>query len=522
MSRTRVLADYDLDSPVQLREADTLADPLTPMLVVGGALTAPERTHAVLTAGARVDIHGLLLGAWPPSRTLRVADDGTTTDPPGNAARPDRPAPVSDFGRLSTLTAEQFLDVLTTLAEAHSGEPPEAPRSVDSTSGPVTADRGTTPIAISHDGIHVVADPTDESDGAAPGIGAAPVTPSEPVPVPVTHGDGASISSRRPSPADASTSVTSTAVTSPAGPESEQPNSATDDEQHTDEQHDEEPHPAPLPSSDRGEAPGHHPPDSTLPLPITVLGGLQIGPPGTEIRGPIRSNSLQALVYLVVHDGHASLDALRADIASDAALSQSGQHIYSAVSDLRGMLDQAGGPAERIPPRRRRYELKRSTVTVDLWEMQAALTDATAAETTDTRIAALRRAVAYYTGPLVDGHEWEWIEPYREAVRRQAIDAYVALAETLTDGDPREALTVLLTAITHAPYNEELYRRAMTLYAQLGNAPAIRDLRRVLTRQLHDLDAAPSNQTSELADRLLAQLRPRPARPSRPTGTRRK
>jgi DNA-binding SARP family transcriptional activator len=70
-------------------------------------------------------------------------------------------------------------------------------------------------------------------------------------------------------------------------------------------------------------------------------------------------------------------------------------------------------------------------------------------------------------GPLADGSGYEWIEPYREEIRRQAADAALALADALTD--PQAALRVLGAAIQLHPYTEELYVAAVRRHAAAGH-----------------------------------------------------
>jgi DNA-binding SARP family transcriptional activator len=143
-----------------------------------------------------------------------------------------------------------------------------------------------------------------------------------------------------------------------------------------------------------------------------------------------------------------------------------------------------------------------------------ALVDA-AKDDREARVAALRAAVACYTGPLAEGRDYEWVEPYREAVRQQAVDAHLALVAAVADDDPAEAVTVLRAAIDHDPHNEPLYQQAMHLYARLGDVDGIRDLRRVLARRMAEVDTEPGEDTIALADRLVTDLKRRPRGPSR-------
>ena len=152
--------------------------------------------------------------------------------------------------------------------------------------------------------------------------------------------------------------------------------------------------------------------------------------------------------------------------------------------------------------------------------MRAALRDAQTTDTTDERITALRRAVAAYPAPLADGCDYEWVEGYREAARRQALDAALALADLLTD-QPAEQAAVLDAAIGHHPYTEPLYQAAMRAHATLGHPDTIRTLRRTLTRRLAEIDAEPTDDTRTLADHLIAELQNASphARPRRERGS---
>jgi DNA-binding SARP family transcriptional activator len=221
---------------------------------------------------------------------------------------------------------------------------------------------------------------------------------------------------------------------------------------------------------------------------------------------------MQLLVYLAVH-GAADRDQILEDLLGDAPRKRAPHRLNTYVYNLRVNLKRAGGPAVYVAPPDQRYALNREACDIDLWRMQAAIAEADTATDPHVRIAALRHALACYTGPLAQDCDYEWLEPYREAVRRQALDAHLTLVAALTDDQPGEAATVLHTAIGHDPYAEPLYQQAMRLHARLGDIDAIRDLRRTLTRRLAHIDAEPGDDTLALADRLIGDLQRRPRRP---------
>jgi two-component SAPR family response regulator len=221
---------------------------------------------------------------------------------------------------------------------------------------------------------------------------------------------------------------------------------------------------------------------------------------------------MQLLVYLAVHGGRAGRDQILEDLLGDAPRKRAPHRLNTYVYNLRVNLKRAGGPATYVGPPDQGYPLNRDALDIDLWNMQAAIAEADTATDAQTRIDALRRAVACYTGPVAEGRDYPWIEPYREAVRRQAIDAHLALVAALTDNQPQEAVQVLHAAIGHDPYAEPLYQQAMRLHARLGDIDAIRDLRRTLTRRMAHIDAEPGDDTLALADRLVTDLQRRPRR----------
>jgi DNA-binding SARP family transcriptional activator len=236
---------------------------------------------------------------------------------------------------------------------------------------------------------------------------------------------------------------------------------------------------------------------------IQVLGAPAVV--GADPHRTPRAKSLELLVYLAVHDGAASSEAILDDLLPDAPTSKAAGRLYTYVSGLRAVLRHAGRSAGHVSHPDHRYVLNRDLLDIDLWRMRTAIRDAAQATDPHTRAAALRRAVDAYTGALADGCDYEWIEPYREAVRQEALDAHLALTDTLT-GKPVQQLAVLDAAITHNPHHEALYQAAMRARADLGDAEGIRMLRRTLARRLNDIDAEPSDDTLALADRLIADL----------------
>jgi DNA-binding SARP family transcriptional activator len=491
LHRTRLVYRHEADNVAALRHADPFEEPLPPIVFIADATAHHERTRisALLAQGQRLDIHGVLLGAWPNGNTVVVACDGATTPADGEAIRHGHhPA---DVGRLAVLNPTETADLLTTLVESHTGLP-QAPAPTEPVPADSNATTGSSPsTASTAQPVAAEAAPDSAAEVATEpsgGTGATSTTasyPAQTAPPPSP-----------PAPAlDASTTTAS--EDKPAEPGSAEPVEAAGDDDTDDSDGNGD-------DSAAAAGPGR--------VEVTVLGAPTIvdADPTTSLR----AKSLELLVYLAIHDGDASQEAILDDLLPDAPAAKAPHRLHTYVSALRKTLRHTGGPGTYLTHPAHRYALNPDTVDVDLWRMRHALREA--AQTTDdqARVAALRRAVATYAGPLAHDFDYEWIEPYRQAVRQQALDACLALADAL-QGQPTETLAVLEAALRHNPHAEPLYQAAMRAHAALGHLDAIRTLRRTLTRHLAEIDAEPSDDTIALADHLVAGLQ-RPTRRSGP------
>ncbi|MEU4595095.1 BTAD domain-containing putative transcriptional regulator [Micromonospora aurantiaca (nom. illeg.)] len=450
LHRTRLAYQHEVDTIAEVRRADPYEEPQPPILFIADAAASHERARiaALLTQGQRLDIHGILLGPWPDGNTAVVDADGTTTPADGETRHGTHPA---DVGRLSVLTPAETIDLLTALAEAHTGErrPPAPTETPQPATGP---DPGSQSVPAAG---------TDADDSADDG------DPDRPLPV-----------DAEPTPA---VEDPAPVVAHPRDPAAEHAQAAEEKQS--------------APPGGRVE--------------VRVLGDARIVDMDTSV--PLRAKALELLVYLVVHDGDAAQDNILEDLLPYAPASKAPHRLHTYVSTLRKTLARTGGPATYLTHPPRRYTLNREALDTDLWRMRDALRDAERATTDADRTAALQRAVDAYDGALADGSGYEWIEAHREGIRRQALDAHLALATATAD--PTRALAILEAAMRHDPYAEALYQQAMRAHAAMGHLEQIRTLRRTLARRLDEIDAEPSDDTIKLADRLIAALQKQ-----RPTG----
>jgi DNA-binding SARP family transcriptional activator len=178
---------------------------------------------------------------------------------------------------------------------------------------------------------------------------------------------------------------------------------------------------------------------------------------GTPI--PIRRTAaLQVLTFLAVHRAGATSNQLIAALWPGPRPHAAAGRLYTPVSELRITLQEAAG-ADVLVRVGDRYLLDARHIDVDLWRLQAAVNAAAAAAADPGgRADALRRVVAGYTGELAAGGRWPWLAAPREAIRRQVIDACVALAAA--EPDPRASVALLDDALRVDPVNDELRRLA--------------------------------------------------------------
>jgi DNA-binding SARP family transcriptional activator len=471
MHRSRLVYQQETDTVRALRDGDPYEEPLPPIVFIADATGLHERTRivAVLTQGQRLDIHGVLLGAWPDGNTITVDTDGTTAAADGDAGR--HGAHPADIGRLAIIDLTEAANLITLLAESHTGQPP----------------------------------PPAPTEPAAPAPGHRPAEPP----------DGPAIGGPDPAPGPADIPVV--AVPAGSGPVAFTPVAGLTRDTTTTVTADPDPHPDPDPDPDDDGEPDAEPDPQAQtvkkgPGRVTVT---VLGPPtivGAPEEPKLLPRGLELLVYLAAHDGTAHIDRILEDLVPEMKRNTAPASLHNYVSSLRGVLRAAGGDGMYISrPRHRRYTLDRAAVEIDLWRMRAAIKTAAHTDDPEQRLAALRDAVGCYQGPLAGGHDYLWIESYREGVRRQALDATTALLQAL-DGQPEQQLAVATPAIELHPHPESLYQAAMHAHHQLGNLDAIRQLRRDVTIALADQDAEPSPDTLALADRLVTDLQTPPRR----------
>ncbi|HEX5293935.1 MAG TPA: BTAD domain-containing putative transcriptional regulator [Streptosporangiaceae bacterium] len=437
--------------------AGSAGRPDAPAVLIAAPGRPPgRRLRAIIDSGRRLGFSVILLGDCPGGTACHVTAGGI-------AASPD---PGLDGARLYSLSAADAAAILSAL---HAASGPGQPAN-EALPGRHRAPSGTSETAPA---------PEHRPPGRAPAGGSGP--PASP---------GQHI------PADSGAPKTA------ASPEPGQ-------------------RPATAPVRDRQpQEPGPPGPADTAPnLPerkivhVEVLGPLRITAAGREITGGLRK-ARELLAYLALHPAGVTPEAISEALWPGTPASHGTSQRHLAIRKLRQLLRTTTCQPEPmfILLAAGRYRLDPACISTDTGMFESALDHARNTREDSARLMAWRRAAALYRGPLADGAGYDWAEPYAEAARRRALDAWTCIAGLLEPADPDQALAALDTALTHDPYNEDLYQRIMRLQIDRGQPDAARRTLSLLATRLAELGLEPDPQTRQLL-RTQPASRTRKARP---------
>ncbi|PSR57706.1 MULTISPECIES: BTAD domain-containing putative transcriptional regulator [Nocardia] len=228
--------------------------------------------------------------------------------------------------------------------------------------------------------------------------------------------------------------------------------------------------------------------------------------PRTEITGRLQPQSLELLAVLALHPGGVTRDELLEALWAGHLPAKPNNALTNAISRLRIALGAATGTdghaTVQATQGRARYRLDPAHVRVDYWDFTDAVTARRRATNNEDRAAACQRIIDIATAPLAPDLSQPWIEPMREATRRDALNAVGWLASHTVTNDPRTTLDMLETAAETDPYNEALWQDILRLHAKLGEYDALTRTYMLLSRKLTEIDATPSRETQQLLHHL--------------------
>jgi DNA-binding winged helix-turn-helix (wHTH) protein len=198
------------------------------------------------------------------------------------------------------------------------------------------------------------------------------------------------------------------------------------------------------------------PADLPAPASLRLIGRCELSVAGRPIR--IRRNAgLQILAYLAIHpQGASKAELIRACWPQQPPATIT-QRLHTTISDLRNQLRPLVN-ADPVTRNGEHYQLNQNVIDTDLRAWRNTTRAAAHAPDGATRIRASHELIALYQGELAAGHHWPWLQAAREALRRDVVDAYTAVADHTADP---EAAELLAQALAVDAQNQDLPQRPM-------------------------------------------------------------
>ncbi|MEV6831251.1 hypothetical protein [Amycolatopsis sp. NPDC051102] len=237
---------------------------------------------------------------------------------------------------------------------------------------------------------------------------------------------------------------------------------------------------------------------------LRVLGRVQLAvrdeAGDRELGGALTPKQREVLVFLALHPQGVRREVLNEAVWPDSRPPRPYNSFHNTLSTLRRALADAtdGQTGNIVLNEDGRYRLSDDLLDVDFWQLQRVLQAQRPPD--EHGGAGLRDAVELYRGDLAEDLLAQWIEPFRESVRRDVLDVLGALIRADGDISPETALVLLERARKFDRYNEGVYRDIIRIQARLGQYAAIPRTVALLTTTLAEIDQQVSAETLNLAD----------------------
>lgn len=465
-----------------IEDTDSQTAPASLVLLASPEPHAERRLQAVLDNGSALGLAGVLLGQWRPGATVLVRHDGTVS-----ATSPGLADALADT-RLFNLPATDATDLLTVLRDAEGPADLVAGDYVGLSAdqqAPLTEDREDDPVPAA---------PVPEQRSVEEMTQLESTRPPEPgersqvAPIPSLQ-----LLDVPPIPMNVPLKQPTSSLTTPG--RTDEPSKTVETKSGSDRpaQHDQPRSPA---ASDQAT--------SQRPLIVRVLGRLQLAlhddTGERELNGVLTPKQRELLVYLALHPHGIRREVLNEAVWPDSRPPRPYNSFHNTLSILRRALTDAtdGVMSNLILNDDGRYQLNAELVVVDFWQLQDAL-EAPRPSGADVPTQ-LHEAIELYHGDLAEDLLVPWIEPFREATRRDVLDALGTLIRAHGDTDPDTMLTLLERTRKLDRYNEGVYRDIIRTQARLDQYAAIPRTLALLTTTLDEIDQRPSADTLNLAD----------------------
>ncbi|WP_433754702.1 BTAD domain-containing putative transcriptional regulator [Nocardia sp. CA-135398] len=264
--------------------------------------------------------------------------------------------------------------------------------------------------------------------------------------------------------------------------------------------------PEPPSLASTGSPPGIEEPVLAIRLfgPTRILWRAPEGGESVEITGQLRPRSREVLAVLALHPDGLSRTELIDVLWGEHPPAKLTAALANTLSRVRTGITTATGGQVTAPlaDDHMHYRLSPLAITVDYWEFTAAVAERRRAGGEEDQVAACERIAGLATTVLATDLTDTWVEPLREAARREALNALGWLAARTADNDPRATLGLLETIIEIDPYNETVWQDILRLHARLCEHAALTRTYSLLTHKLAEIDQTPSPRTRQLLEHL--------------------
>ena len=464
-----------------IEETEFQTTPTSLVLLGSPEPHAERRLQAVLDNGSTFGVAGVLLGQWRPGATVLVRHDGTVS-----ATSPGLGDGLTGT-RLFTLPATDATELLAVLRDAEGPTDLAADDHAD-----VSGKQQQTVRPDDREDVVLPATPVPEQRSIKEMTQLESTRPPEPEKAqPAEPVPSLQLLDVQPILADVPPDDTG-----PASTEADERDAATGQAPSVDAR------PARQQQPPKPDRDGHS--SGRRPLTVRVLGRLQVtlhsDTGDRELNGALTPKQRELLVYLASHPQGVRREVLNEAVWPDSRPPRPYNSFHNTLSMLRRALTDAtdGLITNLVLNDDGRYQLNDELVVVDFWQLQRVLPAPRLADVEDQ--ARLRDAIELFQGDLAEDLLAPWIEPFREAIRRDVLDGLGTLIRAHGDTDLETMLALLERTRKLDRYNEGVYRDIIRTQARLGQYATIPRTLALLTTTLDEIDQHPSADTLNLAD----------------------
>lgn len=232
---------------------------------------------------------------------------------------------------------------------------------------------------------------------------------------------------------------------------------------------------------------------------LRLLGAFRLHVNGRTVR--LESRTVEALLaYLVLHrDRPHAREALAGLFWPEKDERRARMNLRHALYVLRRSL----GP-DAVWADRRSVQLAPSLdLECDVEEFERLLERSEHATDEHERRDLLRRALALYRGPLLEGFYRDWVLEAQQHLQERYLHALRRLGRSHVErGEFEEALTCAIRILNEDPYREEAYALGMLAHARRGRPADALQLYRRCQAALQELQLDPAPATRRLAEQI--------------------